>query len=103
VAKELTFTGRMVAGTEAVALGLATRLSERPHHDAMAMAREIAGKNPDAVRGAKTLLNAAGTRPLAESLIEETRLMGGLIGSPNQLEAVAAYFEKRAPTFSDDG
>ena len=30
VAKELAFTGRMVSGEEAVALGLATRVSERP-------------------------------------------------------------------------
>ena len=70
--------------------------------DALALAREIAGKNPAAIRGAKALLNAAGTRPLAESFLEESRLMGELIGSPNQIEAVTAYFEKRTPVFTDD-
>ena len=30
VAKELTFSGRMVSGEEAVALGLATRLADGP-------------------------------------------------------------------------
>lgn len=101
VAKELAFTGRMVSGTEAVALGLATRTAEDPHGAAMALATEIAGKNPAAIRGMKALLNDAGTRPLAESLLEETRLMNDIIGSPDQLEAVGAYFEQRPPVFTD--
>ena len=46
VAKELSFTGRMVSGEEAVALGLATRTSADPRADALALATEIAGKNP---------------------------------------------------------
>lgn len=101
VAKELTFTGRMVSGTEAVALGLATRLSDNPREDALELACEIAAKNPAAIRGAKSLLNAAGTRPLAESFLEETRSMAALLGSPNQLEAVMAYVEQRPAVFRD--
>lgn len=101
VAKELAFTGRMVSGTEAVELGLATKLSEDPRTDALALAAEIAGKNPAAIRGMKSLLNDAGTRPLADSFLEETRLMTEVIGSPNQLEAVTAYFEKRPAVFTD--
>jgi enoyl-CoA hydratase/carnithine racemase len=50
VAKELTWTGRVLTGVEAKELGLATRLSERPLDDALALAREIAGKSPDAIR-----------------------------------------------------
>lgn len=101
VAKELAFTGRMVSGEEAVALGLATRVSEQPLEDALSLAHEIAAKNPKAIRGTKALLNAAGTRPLAESFLEESRLMGDLIGSPNQVEAVKAFFEKREADFND--
>ncbi len=101
VAKELAFTGRMVSGTEAVELGLATHLSDDPHADALALATEIASKNPHAIRGTKALLNAAGTRPLAESFLEESRLMAGLIGSPNQVEAVMAYLEKRPAVFPE--
>ena len=101
VAKELAFTGRMVTGTEAVELGLATRVADDPRAAAMELAQEIAGKNPAAIRGMKSLLNDAGTRPLADSFLEETRLMVDLIGSPNQVEAVTAYFEKRPPQFTD--
>lgn len=101
VAKELAFTGRMVSGTEAVALGLATRVADDPRAAALELAAEIAGKNPAAIRGMKSLFNAAGTRPLAESYQEETRLMVELIGSPNQVEAVTAFFEKRPPVFTD--
>lgn len=101
VAKELTFTGRMVGGDEAVALGLATRVSANPRDDALALAREIAGKNPHAVRGAKRLLNQAARSTLAEQFADERRTIGALIGSPNQVEAVTAFFEKREPRFAD--
>jgi enoyl-CoA hydratase/carnithine racemase len=100
VAKELTFTGRQVSGTEAVQLGLATRVADDPRAEAMELAAEIAGKNPEAIRAAKSLLNAAGTRPLAESYLEESRLMASIMGSANQREAVMANIEKRAPVFT---
>lgn len=101
VAKELTFTGRQVSGTEAVQLGLATRVADDPKAAAMELAAEIAGKNPAAIRAAKSLLNAAGTRPLAESYLEESRLMGTIMGTPNQREAALAFLEKRPPVFTD--
>jgi len=101
VAKELTFTGRMVEGEEAVRLGLATRVSEDPRGDALALAAEIAGKSPQAIRGAKRLLNQAGRASLAQQLSDEREVIGSLIGRPNQAEAVRAFFEKRDPVFQD--
>ena len=59
VVRELTYTGRIVRGDEAVALGLATRVCADPLADAFALAAEIAGRNPDALRHAKQLLNRA--------------------------------------------
>jgi len=102
VAKELTWTGRMVNGEEAVRIGLATRVSDNPLDDALALAHDIAGKNPHALRGGKRLLNASAMgRSLAEQFDDERKTIGSLIGSPNQVEAVTAFFEKRAPVFKD--
>ena len=101
MAKELTFTGRMVSGEEAVTIGLATRTSAQPLADALALAHEIAGRSPHAIRGAKALLNLAGQVSLADGFRAEERMIGALIASPNQIEAVGAYFEKRDPVFSD--
>ena len=101
VAKELTFTGRMVSGEEAVAIGLGTKLSEDPHGDAMALATEIAAKSPHAVRAAKRLFNSAPKDSVAEGFANERREIGQLIGSANQVEQVKAFFEKRDPSFVD--
>jgi enoyl-CoA hydratase/carnithine racemase len=99
VARELTFTGRVVGGSEAVTLGLATRASEDPLADARAMARQIAASSPDAVRAAKRLLNTASPVDAARVLLAEAHEQQHLLGSPNQREAVAAGMENRAPRF----
>jgi enoyl-CoA hydratase/carnithine racemase len=101
VAKELTFTARVITGREAFELGLATRLSETPLADALAMAHEIAGRSPGAVRGAKELFNLIQNEGAAEQFAAERRVIGAQIGSPNQIEAVSASFEKRQPVFAD--
>jgi enoyl-CoA hydratase/carnithine racemase len=101
VAKELTFTARIFSGTEAGELGVATRVSETPREDALALAAEIAGRSPEAVRGAKALFNRLANEGAAEQFAEERRVIGSLIGSPNQVETVKANFEKRAPAYTD--
>jgi enoyl-CoA hydratase/carnithine racemase len=101
VAKELVFTARVFDGREAHSLGLATRLSESPYDDAMAMARDIASRSPDAVRGAKALINRLLQGEAAAQFAEERRVIGSLIGTPNQVEAVMANFEKRAAAYRD--
>ncbi|MBI5604613.1 MAG: crotonase/enoyl-CoA hydratase family protein [Deltaproteobacteria bacterium] len=101
VLKELTYSGRVVSGTEAVALGLATRVNENPYEEAMKLAREIASKSPDAIRADKKLLNAAWLVTVAEGLKMEADLQQTVIGKPNQVEAVLSNMEKRTPQFKD--
>jgi len=101
VAKELTFTGRIVSGTEAAALGLVTRVAEDPRAAAFALAREIASKSPDAIRAGKQLLDQSVQLGVADGLKLEERLQRSLIGSANQVEAVQANIQKRAPEFRD--
>jgi enoyl-CoA hydratase/carnithine racemase len=100
ILRELTYTGRIFTAQEALSYGLATRICEDPRATALEVAREIAGKSPDAIRAAKRLLNNLSVDPgpalLAES-VEQVKLMG----SANQLEAVRANIENRAPRFAD--
>jgi enoyl-CoA hydratase/carnithine racemase len=99
VAKELMWTGRMVDGAEAVRIGLATRLSDEPRAEALALARQLAASSPRAIQAGKALLEQSMTGTEAEQYRTESARMGELIGSPDQVEAVTAWFEKRAPVF----
>ena len=103
VVRELTFSGRIFSGEEALALGFATRLAADPLAEALKLAHEIAAKSPDAIRAAKRLLNASMSLGAAELLLAESREQKALIGSANQTEAVRANIERRAPLFSDPG
>jgi len=99
VAKELTFTGRIVEAQEALRLGLITQICEDPLAEAEGMAREIAGKSPDAIAAGKQLWEKVGSLDAEEGLKLEESLQRTLIGGHNQLEAVQANFEKRPPVF----
>jgi enoyl-CoA hydratase/carnithine racemase len=101
VARELTFTARMIAGVEALQLGLATRLSDDPRADALTLAGEIAARSPGAVRGSKELFNRLFTEGAAAHFAAERSVIGAQIGTPNQIEAVMANMEKRAANFVD--
>jgi enoyl-CoA hydratase/carnithine racemase len=68
---------------------------------AMAMAKEISGRSPHAVRAAKRLLDVAGRTDLASGFTAEQEEIGALIGSPNQVEAVTARPENRDPSFTE--
>jgi len=100
-AKELTFTARRVSGEEAAALGLVTRTADDPLAAARELASEIAGRSPDAVRAAKRLYEETWPAIAENALALETELQVGLMGSPNQLEAVRAGFAKEPANFTD--
>lgn len=101
--RELTYTGRIFSAEDALAYGFATRLTPDPLAEALATARDIAGRNPHAIRAAKRLLNQAGASGALSALTAETDEQRALIGSPNQIEAVRANLEKRLPKFADAG
>lgn len=101
VLRELIYTNRVVSGEEAQALGLATLVDPDPVKRATAIALEIAGKNPHAIRHAKRLANRAHEAPTAEILLEESRAQQELVYSRNQLEAVMSQLQHRVPKFED--
>ncbi len=65
------------------------------------MARQMAARSPNAIRAAKRLLNTTVASSQEEGFRLEESTQRSLIGSPNQLEAVQANLEKRAPRFVD--
>lgn len=102
VAKELTFTGRIVSGTDAFALGLVTRTSDDPLASALELAEEIAQKSPNAVRAAKRLYDQTWVSDdAAYALKLESELQTALIGKPNQIAAVMAGISGEKPVFVD--
>jgi len=70
-----------------------------PLSEAHALAKEIAGRNPDAVKASKQLFNEAWHGSDSEGLLMESSLEKSLILSPNMIEAVAAELGKREPEF----
>lgn len=101
VAKELAFTGRIVRGTEAEKLGLVTRLDENPREAALALAREIATKNPEAIVLNKLIFESTWHGDDARGLQMEEKLQAQIIMGHNQVEAVMAAMQKRPANFSE--
>ncbi len=102
VAKELTFTGRVVSGAEAKELGLVTRVADDPLAAALELATEIASKSPDAIRRAKQLYEETWlSDDRARGLLLESELQVELIGKPNQVAAVTAGMTKQPAVFVD--
>ena len=100
ILRELTYTGRIFSAREALGYGLATKACDDPRAAAFELAREIAGRSPDAIRAAKRLLNNLSVDPAAALLAESIEQMK-LMGSPNQLEAVRAGMLKQPAEFVD--
>lgn len=101
VLRELTYTGRIFDAPEAERLGIVTRVVQDPRNAALEAAREIAAKNPDAIRAAKRMYNALPLASDADALMMESREQTALGGSANQIEAVMSQLQKRAPNFKD--
>lgn len=89
IAKLLTFTGRIVSGQEAHALGLVTELADDPLAAAEVLAGEIATRSPDAVAAGKLLLQEAWQASEGDALSAERRRQRQLMGRANQRVAVA--------------
>ena len=101
VLRELTYTNREFSGAEALGLGFATYVDENPHAKAMAIANEIANRNPDAMREAKALFNEFADLDEDAILMAESERQARVIRTPNQIEAVMAGMQKRSASFID--
>ncbi len=101
VLRELTYTNREFSGAEAGPLGFATYVDPNPLDRAMAIAADIANRNPNAQRAAKRLFNRYLEVGTDEILMAESVEQQALIGSKNQIEAVMSQMQKRKGEFVD--
>ena len=101
LARELTYTARVISGEEAAAIGVVTRAAADPLAEAMALARTIAGNSPAAVRAGKRLFNLALEEGGPAILLAEAREQEVLLASAGHKETILAAREKRRPVFED--
>ncbi len=100
-AAELLFSGRLFSGTEAYELGIANYAvaAEEVMPKAMALAQEISGSAPMAVKEIKRLFYAnLGFNPRAAAMTEAVA-QAATIETEDAKEGMAALLEKRAPVF----
>lgn len=101
VLRELTYTNREFSGETARELGFATHVDADPLTRALAIAAEIAGKHPAAIREAKGILDRLPDLDCDAILMAESIAQDKVIRTPDQIEAVMATMEKRAANFSE--
>jgi enoyl-CoA hydratase len=101
IATEMVLLGREISGRDAEAHGLANRCvpPERVLPVALDLARALAGQAPHAVRVAKRSIAQAFEQSLHGSLLDERRAFMALLQSDDAREGVAAFLEKRKPTW----
>lgn len=104
LAADLIFSGRRIDAAEALRIGLvnavypADELMERT----MALARQIAANGPNAVQASKRLIGMALAANPSTGLATEARLFADGFRTDEQREGMAAFLEKRKPSFALD-
>jgi enoyl-CoA hydratase len=99
VAKDLILTGRMVDAEEALRIGLVNGVHDPVLEKAREVAALLASKSPLALAAAKRAVNHVLQGDHVENLQCEADEFGGLFGSEDAKEGLAAFAEKREPRF----
>src|ERR1700722_15489201 len=100
-AKEIALFGGMYTGEEALALGLVNPVGPAADLDAFVdqWAATLAAGPPLALSMTKTLLQASGHSSMEEAVENEARCQSVNFASEDTNEALAAFTEKREPTY----
>jgi enoyl-CoA hydratase len=101
-AMAMILTGDSITAPQAYALGLVSQVvpAEATVDAALELAARIAAMPPIAVRAAKAAVLAADEGSLKAGLARERDVFFGLFDTSDQAEGMAAFTEKRPPTWS---
>jgi len=101
IAMDVCLTGRMLDAQEALRAGLVSRVVpvEKLMQEAMAVAERIAGYSLPVVMMVKESINRAYETTLSEGVLFERRVFHAMFALEDQKEGMAAFVEKRKPTF----
>jgi enoyl-CoA hydratase len=101
LAMEMVLNNRMLTAGEAAQFGLVNRVVpvERFLEEALALASEVAGRAPLAVRLGKEAVNKAFELSLTEGLEAERRAFYMLFATEDQKEGMKAFIEKARPNW----
>ncbi|MCH2143132.1 MAG: enoyl-CoA hydratase-related protein [Phycisphaerales bacterium] len=102
VAMDIVLSGRFLSAKEALSYGLVSRVVPREHwlDEARRVAKDVAKKAPISLRHAKESVLNAEEKTLSDGLVRERQLFYDLFDTEDQKEGMAAFIEKRRPTFS---
>ena len=101
IVRRLTYTAEVFDATQALDWGFVTELADDPVTRALELAAQIAARSPDGTRASKRLISDTWNANRADTLMAESVAQKSVLGGENQMEAVMANFEKRAPKFKD--
>lgn len=99
--RRMMFTGQRLTGADLYRLGVVEECvpADKLMDTAMALAEEIAGKSPVAIRLAKHALNTIEFMSLRDGYRFEQNMTGELSKYEDSREAMRAFVEKRPPVF----
>jgi enoyl-CoA hydratase len=97
----MVLTARFMDAAEAERANLVSRVvpADQLVSEAIKIAERIAALSPVAVALAKQAVNRAFETTLVEGVRHERALFLSLFGTPDQREGMAAFVEKRKPSF----
>ncbi len=100
-AMELVLSGRRIAATEALQLGLVNKVTpkRRWFEEAIELAEVVARRPPLAARLAKQAVLAADEMTLSAGLAHERRLYELAMATEDRVEGMQAFIDKRRPAF----
>ncbi|MDP5220487.1 crotonase/enoyl-CoA hydratase family protein [Ruegeria sp. 2205SS24-7] len=99
VLRQMVYTARPVSAERGADWGLVTEIHDDPLSAARALAEEIAGKSPSAIRAAKRLIDLAEHAGRQDVLLAETAEQLSLIGKADQMEVITSNMQGRKPDF----